>query len=122
MNNYNLEFQFIENILFIKLSGTFKNDILKDGQNVFQPLIDECKKNQCTKVIIDASSLQADLGVTELFRAGEDAAKLSRYGLRVAFLARNETIDSFFNNVIYNRGGETGVFTNRNAALSWLQK
>jgi hypothetical protein len=57
-----------------------------------------------------------------MFSAGEDASQLSRLHLRVALLARDDMIDPFFKTVISNRDGDVGVFTDKQAALAWLEK
>ena len=121
MDNYHQEFQLIDNILHVRLSGKFPEGIMNTNNNVFQQLIDECNNKSITKTIIDICDLDINLNLMELFKAGEDAALLSRQGLNMALVARKETIDSFFYDVAYNRGGMVNVFNDKGAALEWLQ-
>lgn len=55
-----------------------------------------------------------------MFRAGEDAAFLARVGLRIVILAREDMLDSFFEDVASNRGGNVGIFTDMDTACDWL--
>ena len=57
----------------------------------------------------------------ELFNVGENATFLTRLGLHVALLARQDMLDRFFENVVYNRGGIIGIFTDMKAARDWLE-
>jgi len=57
-----------------------------------------------------------------LFRAGQDAPFLTRIGLRVALLTRNDQRDRFFDDVTFNRGGLMGIFTELEPALAWLHE
>ena len=122
MNKYVENFKFEEGILHVHLSGEFPSELLREGKSLFQPLIDACSKHNCKKALVDARDLQVDFDTMALFQAGEDAAALARFGLRIALLAREDMINTFFDNVIFNRSGDVGVFTDVNAAYEWLQK
>jgi hypothetical protein len=122
MTDYNVDFRFEDGVLHVCLSGKFPKELLGRAENVFQPLIDACSTNNCKKALIDARDLQVDLGDWGLFQAGIDAATLVRFGLRVAFLAREDMLDSFFDDIVETRGGQVGIFTDRDAALDWLQR
>ncbi|MBN1999993.1 hypothetical protein JW935_20740 [candidate division KSB1 bacterium] len=122
MSEYNENFQVLNGVLHVRLSGKFPIELLHKGKNVFQPLIDACSHFGCKKALVDARDIQADLGTTALFQTGEDAAFLSHIGLRVALLAREDMLDRFFEDVAYNRGALLGVFTDMSAACEWLQK
>ncbi|MGW8247374.1 MAG: hypothetical protein ACWGOV_04615 [Acidiferrobacterales bacterium] len=122
MSDYNQEFQHKDGVLLVKLSGTFPNELLRSEGNLFQPLIDECQAHNYKLALIDARNLQVHFSTISIFRAGEDAAVLSTFGLRVAIVAREDMIDSFFEDVAFNRGGNVGVFTDMDTARIWLQK
>jgi len=122
MIEYNQEFINENGLLLVRLSGTFPNDLLRSGQNLFQPLVDECQAQNCKMALIDARKLQVYFSTMAIFHAGEDAAVLSKLGLRVAIVARMDMIDSFFQDVAFNRGGNIGVFTDMEAAREWLQR
>jgi hypothetical protein len=122
MNGYNEEFRVKDGVLNVHLSGTFPKELLYAGQNLFQPLIDECLAHNCKHALIDARDLHVNLSTMAIFQAGEDAATLTRIGLRVAFLAREDMLDPFFEHVAFNRGGNVGVFLDKETALDWLEK
>ena len=121
MNEYVEEFQVVNDVLHVRLSGRFPNEILRKGLNAFQPLIDACSEHGCRKALVDARDLQIDFDTMELFNIGEDATFLTRLGLRVALLAREDMLDRFFENVVYNRGGVVGIFTDVDSANDWLE-
>jgi hypothetical protein len=122
MTEYSEDFQVVNGVLHVRLSGKFPKELLLSGNNAFQPLIDDCSKRGCKKALVDARDLQIDLGTMGLFRTAEDAAFLTRIGLRVALVAREDMLDRFFDDVAYNRGGLIRVFTDVSAARSWLER
>ena len=122
MKGYKEDFRLEGGVLHVHLSGTFPNELLRSGGNLFQPLIDECLTHNCKNALIDARDLQVDFSTMAIFQAGEDAAALTGVGLRIAIVAREDMLDPFFENVAFNRGGYLGVFTDMDTALTWLQK
>lgn len=121
MDTYTREFQFDDGILSIRLTGTFPNARLGGEDNLFQPLIDECLQRNCRKVLVDARNLEADLGILGLHQAGKNSATLAYIGLRVAFLAREDMVDRFFETVAINHGGILGIFSETDSAREWLE-
>jgi len=121
MNGYGQEFRIENDVLHVRLSGKLPNDLLDKEENLFQPLIEACSFQKCKKALIDARDLKVDFDTMAMFRAGVDAAFLSRIGLRVALLAREDMIDPFFNNVAQNRCAVIGVFTDMDSARDWLR-
>lgn len=122
MSKYIENFQLLNGVLHVRLAGEFPKEMLGTQKNLFQPLADACLKQGCKRALIDARDLKTDFGTMELFHAGKDAPFLTRIGLRVALLAREDQRDRFFDNVAYNRGSLMGIFTDLSAALAWLQK
>ena len=122
MNKYHEEFHVENDVLHVHLSGEFPDTLLNSEENLFQPLINACAANNCSKAIVDARDLRVNFDTLALFRAGEDAASASRVSLRIALLAREEQVDTFFSNVVSNRGGQVGVFTDIESARSWFDK
>ncbi|MDH4230975.1 MAG: hypothetical protein OEW04_02975 [Nitrospirota bacterium] len=122
MKGYNEDFRFEGGVLHVHLSGKFPNELLGRGENLFQRLIDACSAHNCKKALIDARDLQVDFDTMALFRAGQDAAFLTRVGLRIAMLAREDMLDPFFDTVVANRGGRIGIFTDMDSARDWLHK
>jgi hypothetical protein len=122
VTGYNEDFRVEDGVLHVRLSGKFPNKLLNKGQNLFQPLIDACLAHNLKKALIDARDLHVDFGTAALFQAGEDAAFLARIGLRIALVAREDMRDPFFDNVVVNRGGNAGVFTDMDSARDWLQR
>jgi hypothetical protein len=122
VNEYNEDFRVEDGVLHVRLSGKFPRELLKKGQNLFQPLIDACSAHNLKKALIDARDLDVDFDTTALFRAGKDAAFLTRIGLRIALVAREDMRDTFFDTVVFNRGGDVRVFTDMDTARDWLQR
>ena len=122
MKDYSEDFQFRDGVLHVRLSGKFPKELLGRQENLFLPLAEACCHYRCKKALIDARDLQTDFDTMDLFRAGEDAPFLTRSGLRVALLARNDQRDRFFDDVAFNRGSLMGIFTDQGAALEWIQK
>ena len=122
MNGYNVDFRFEDGLLHVLLSGKYHNERLGSGGNLFQPLIEACSAHNCKKALIDARELQVDFNTMALFRAGDDAAYATRDGLRIALLAREDMIDGFFEEVVRDRNGLVGIFTDMATACDWLQQ
>ncbi len=121
MKGYNEDFRYEDGVLYVRLSGKFPDELLRGGKNLFQPLIDACLSYNCKKALIDSRSLHVDLDTIALFQAGKDAAFLTRIGLRIALLAREDMLDTFFDDVVFNHGGNIGIFTEDDAARDWLE-
>jgi hypothetical protein len=122
MSGYNVDFRLEDSVLYVRLSGQFPKELLHRPGNVFQPLIDACSTHNCNRALIDARDLKADFDTRDLLRAGLDALSLSGVGLRTALLAREDMLDRFFENVVYNRGGQVGIFTDMDGARDWLER
>jgi hypothetical protein len=122
MSEYKEIFQVENGVLHVQLSGKFPNELLQKEENLFQPLIDACSGQNCERALIDARELQVDFGTMALLRAGEDAALLNHIGLRVAILVREDMVDPFFDDVVTNRGGELGIFTDIETARGWIKQ
>lgn len=122
MEDYIEEFVFKDQVLQVHLSGNFPNELFHKEENLFQPLIDACSTHKCKKVLVDARDLTVNFDTFQTYDAGKNAAILSHLSLRVALLAREDMIDPFFENVVSNRGGKIGLFTDKQAALAWLEE
>ena len=93
------EFRVEGGVVHVRLSGSYPNERLAIKENLFKPLIDECKRENCREAIVDARELQVEFDTVALFRAGVDAASMNEFGLRVALIAREDMISSFFDDV-----------------------
>lgn len=122
MDEYKQEFQDQDGVLLVRLSGRFPRELLRQQRNLFQPLIDACQAHERKKAIVDARELQTDFDTMEIFELGEDSVALTRQGLRVALVARQDMIDRLFEDVAFNRGGIIGVFTDMDEARDWVLK
>ena len=120
MNEYTQAYRVEGGVMQVKLAGTFPNELLRSEGNLFAPLIENCKENNCRKAVVDARDLEVDFDTVALFRAGVDASDLHSFGLRVALVARKEMISSFFDDVTHNRGAPVQVFSDMEAACAWL--
>ena len=114
------EFRVKDGVMHLRLVGKLPNELLRGEQNVFLPLIKLCEESRCQKAVIDSRDLEVDLDTLEIFRAGVDASDLTRYGMRIALVAREEMMSSFFDDVIHNRAAPVQVFTDLDAAGTWL--
>jgi hypothetical protein len=122
VTEYKQDFRFEDGVLEVRLSGKFPDELLRQGKNLFQPLVDACLSYQCRKALIDARHLEVNFGTMAMFQAGKDAGSMGRAGIRIALLARDDMIDSFFEDVAANRGGDIAVFTDMDAARTWLER
>lgn len=122
MDEYKQEFQDQDDVLLVRLSGQFPRELLRQQRNLFQPLIDACHAHERKKAIVDARELQTDFDTMEIFELGESAVTLTRHGLRVALVARQNMLDRLFEDVAFNRGGVIGVFTDMDEARDWVLK
>ena len=122
MNPYHQEFRVEGGVVHVRLSGTYPNERLALKENLFQPLIDECERETCREAIVDARELRVDFNTVALFRAGVDAAALNGYGLRVALIAREDMISTFFDDVVHNRAAQVQVFTELESARTWIHE
>ena len=119
-DGFTQEFHAEQDVMHVRVAGTFPKAILESKGNIFQPLIEACEQANCRIALIDLRELQVDINTLEVFRAGVDAALASRLGLRLAFVAREETLDPFFENVVTNRGARVEVFTEMEDAMRWV--
>jgi hypothetical protein len=122
MNQYIQEFRVEGDVVHVRLAGTYPNERLALKENLFKPLIDECKRENCREAIVDARQLQVAFDTVALFRAGVDAAAMNEFGLRVALITREDMISSFFDDVIYNRAAQVQVFTDLESAQTWIHE
>ena len=122
MNQYTQKFRVEGGVVHARLAGTYPNARLAKKENLFKPLIDECRRENCFEAIVDARELQVEFDTVALFRAGVDAASMNEFGLRVALIARKNMISSFFADVTHNRGAQVEVFTDRESAQTWLRE
>lgn len=122
MKRYDQEFHVEDAILHVRLAGEFPHERLALEENLFKPLIDRCRQENCCEAIVDARELQVGFNTAALFRVGVDAAAMNSFGLRVALLARADMIDSFFDDVTHNRGAPVKVFTDLADASSWVRQ
>ena len=121
MDTYGEDFRYEDGVLYVRLSGEFPNELLQQKQNLFQPLIDACLSYKCTRALIDATDLDVDLGTMGLLQAGKDTVSLTDHKIRTAFLAREDMLDRFFEDVAAVHGAIIRVFTDIEAARDWLR-
>ena len=108
--------------MHVRLSGVYPEERLAFEENLFKPLIDACKQQNCREAVVDARELQVRFDTLGLFRAGVDAASLNAFGLHVALIAREDMLSSFFDDVTHNRAAQVRVFTDLEGAQVWLRQ
>jgi hypothetical protein len=122
MNDYKMEAKLEDGVLHVRVAGQYPYAKLEEPGNIFQRYIEACCVCQCNKVLIDSRELQARFSTIQLFRAGKDAVSLTAAGIWVAMLTRPDLHDPFFEDVVANRGGRIGIFTDMDTARAWLGK
>jgi hypothetical protein len=122
MEPYVEEYRVEDAVMHVRLSGTYPNARLASSENLFQPLIEACRRGNCRRVIVDARELQVNFNTAALFRAGVDAATLNEFNLCVALVARKDMISPFFDDVIRNRCARVEVFKELESARSWIDE
>ena len=122
MKTYTEEFRVDDGVVYVRLSGIFPNERLVFDANLFTPLVEACKKNNCRLAIVDARQLQVDFDTAALFRAGVDAASLNEFDLSIALVARKDMLDPFFDDVIRNRCARMDVFLDMESASAWIDE
>jgi len=65
MKDYGEDFQLLNDVLRVRLSGKFPQELLCSPENLFLPLVDASSQYRCKKVLIDARELQTDLTLTQ---------------------------------------------------------
>jgi len=83
-------------------------------------IITETKSREIWRVLCDATAMTTPTGAFEKFEAGVELARGADPRMKMAVVARVETIDYIFENVTRNRGVAVAVFSNEGAALQWL--
>ena len=121
MEPYKEDFRGDDGVMHVRLSGTYPKERLASRRNLFEPLVDACQKDKCRTAIVDARDLRVDFDTVALFRAGVDAASLNTLDLRIAFVAREDQISPFFDDVLRNRGARVEIFTDMEGARSWVR-
>lgn len=122
MKPYTREIRVEADLLHVTLGGDYPREHLDRPSNIFEPLVKACQDGACHGAVIDARELRVELDTLDLFRAGMDAAALSRYGFYVAFVVRPDMLDAFFHDVLQNRGALAGIFTEMNDAMAWIRE
>jgi hypothetical protein len=122
MERYEQQFRVEGGVMHVRLSGVYPKQRLASDENLFKPLIDACKQQNCHEAIVDARELKVEFDTLGLFRAGVDAASLNEFRLHVALIAREDMLSSFFDDVTYNRAAQVRVFTNLESAQVWLRE
>jgi hypothetical protein len=121
MSEFHQDFRVENGVMHVRLSGTLPASAIGQRTNAFQPLIDACAAQNCNKALVDARDLHVQFNTVDLYHAGKDAASLANLHLRTALVAREDMLNTFFEDVVFNRGGSLRVFTSTEAALAWLQ-
>jgi hypothetical protein len=81
-----------------------------------------CRQYECTRVLIDARSLEGDVSICDQLGIAEYMAGSIDRKLTLALVARREQVpnDKFFETALVNRGMSVRVFTDVEEAREWL--
>jgi len=118
----NSEFDYRENILFVKSSGFDEglDDVISYNNLVHNAAI----KNNCNKIICDERKLEYRLSITDTFKLGVYVSNNINSDFNIAIITevKDKEIVEFWENVTVNRGCSIKVFYDENTAYEWIKK
>jgi len=101
-----------------------QDESLQDAQGYGKAVLDACTEHGCQRVLCDERELVYGLDTLETFNLAEyEIARADTiFWLRVAIVhqPQNRELDTFYENVMVNRGAALRMFTDMEAALAWL--
>jgi hypothetical protein len=110
-----------DDIIRVVVTGVFSLDL---ARAVVGSAIRACEEHRLVRALADIRSMQGDMATLDRYEAGTYGAKMIPRTIAVAMLARPDQIspDSFFENVLVNRGVNLRVFSDQEEALEWLKQ
>ena len=108
-------------IIRVVVTGVFSLGLAKQ---VVDAAIRVCEESHLVRALVDIRPMQGDLATLDRYEAGTYGAKVIPRAVAVAMLARQDQIspDSFFENVLVNRGVNLRVFSDPEEAIEWLRQ
>jgi len=102
--------------------------VITDNTNLIdriEYLINECKKIDKYKMLVDASKSERNISISKMFSAAKVLQKLGHYAMKIAIVGAHlvDSEDSkFMVTTAKNRGFEIDYFRSREDALNWIVK
>lgn len=106
------------NYLLVELSGKYSLNFFVES---IHRVIDYSKKEQLTKVLVDARSVDGDPSIIDRYHIGLEISKHWAKNIQAAAVVKEEVFSEVTENVAVNRGANLKVFTKLEAAISWLE-
>lgn len=111
------------NIITYRLKGIFDGlNIDNEIINIFQEMLENVKKYNCKRVLMDTTKLEYDIITSEKHKIGEFVANIcNKNMIELACLRNLDKIDDFTEIVATNRGAKFKFFKDEKKAISWLK-
>jgi hypothetical protein len=90
----------------------------------YELIAEHCKLTKNTKLLIDATGVEAKISIVDRYRVGERLEIFALHGIKIAYVSRPDQQDPkrFARQVARNRYVSVEAFTDFRAAEEWLLK
>jgi hypothetical protein len=109
-----------KDFLFAKVTGQVS---LNEALKVYKKTCDAAVRRDFGKILFDCLGLTGELSELERYELGRQGAEYCRKRcptLKTAVIGKPPTVDGFVAQVASNRGMVVEIFSERQAALDWL--
>jgi hypothetical protein len=113
----NTTIQKLETFLLIKATGQYT---LEDLHALFDDVKTEAEKRAESRVILDITEVTGPIHFMDMLKLGEHCSRIWQQTLRIAIISSTRGLNEFFELVARNRGVQTAVVSNTEAAVYWL--
>jgi len=103
--------------LFAEVNGPYS---LGEFISAVHEVADHCRMENLNKAFVDMRHMEGDPSILERHPVGLEIAKVWGSCIKVAVIARKETISQMGENTAVNRGAKLMVTPDENPALEWL--
>ena len=121
---YGVDVEINKDYISVRYKGSItEQDLSRDKH--YPDLADLCKKNECSKVLLDARDLSVELEFINLFDVGNIFSEPQYWGIKIALLGKKDQVPSdkgFLESVALNRGAYLKAFTDEEEAIEWLSE
>lgn len=103
--------------LLVELSGEYS---LKFFIESIHGIIDRSKKENLTRVLVDARSVDGNPSIIDRYHIGLEISEHWARNIQATAVVKKEVFKELTENVAVNRGANFKVFTKIESALEWL--